>query len=115
MRHKKKGRKFGRERNQRRAFLKGLVRSFVLHGRIETTLPRAKEAQRAAERLVTTAKKGTLSARRSAARVLGPTLANKLFTEISPKFAARAGGYTRITKVRSRGHDRATMVMLEFV
>ncbi|MBI2039103.1 MAG: 50S ribosomal protein L17 [Candidatus Niyogibacteria bacterium] len=114
MRHKKIGRKFGRERNIRKAFLKGLVRSFVLHGRIETTLPRAKETQRLAERLMTAARKGTLDARRRTARVLGPEETKKLF-DMAPKYAVRPGGYTRITKVRTRNHDSATMAVLEFV
>ena len=114
MRHLKQGRKFGRERNQRKAFLKGLVRSFVLSGKIETTLPRAKETQRLAERLVTVAKKGTLAARRNIASAADPEVMQKLF-ELVPKYAARPGGYTRITKVRSRMHDRATMAVLEFV
>ncbi|MBI1957580.1 MAG: 50S ribosomal protein L17 [Candidatus Niyogibacteria bacterium] len=114
MRHKKQGRKFGLEKNERKAFLNGLVRSFVLHGRIETTLPRAKETQRLTERLLTTARKGTLAARRSALRILGPEETKKLF-ELAPKYATRPGGYTRITKIRARSHDRATMAALEFV
>ena len=108
------GRKFGLERNIRKAFLKSLLRSFVAHGRIETTLPRAKETQRLVEHMVTAAKKGTLASRRNVAKVLGAELTKKLFTD-APRFASRAGGYTRITKVRSRAHDRATMAMLEFI
>lgn len=114
MRHQKQGRKFGRERNQRKAFLKGLVRAFILSGKIETTVPRAKETQRLAERLVTSAKKGTVASKRTIISAADPEVMRKLF-ELAPAYAARAGGYTRITKIRARSHDRATMALLEFV
>lgn len=115
MRHKKQGRKFGRVRNQRKALLKGLTRSLIQHERIETTVPRAKETRRIVEKLVTSAKKETLASRREIARVLGRDLTKKLFSDVSPRYKDRPGGYTRIIRTRRRIADWAEMAILEFV
>ena len=114
MRHRVKGRKFGRVRKTRRAFLKSVLRSFVEHEKIETTLARAKSTRILAEKMVTKAKKGGLSRRREIEKMLGPKQTSKIF-EVSSSFKDRRGGYTRITRTRRRNHDQAEMAVLEFV
>ncbi len=114
MRHRAKGRKFGRVRKTRKAFLKSVLRSFVERGKIETTLARAKSTRILAEKLVTKAKKGGLFRLREINSLLGPKQASKIF-EISSSFKNRRGGYTRITRTRRRNHDQAEMAILEFI
>jgi large subunit ribosomal protein L17 len=116
MRHNVAGRLFGRTANQRKALLRGLVASLIEHQRIETTVAKAKETRRLAEKLVTLGKRGDLHAKRLAmARVPNRTLVVKLFDEIAPRFAERNGGYLRIVPTRRRVNDRAQMAVLEFV
>jgi large subunit ribosomal protein L17 len=114
-RHGYQGRKFGRERDQRKALMKGLVTSLIEHGRIETTLPKAKDLRPVAEKLITTAKKGNLASRR---RVISATstlnAANKLVDEIAPQIK-RDSGYLRIVKTDNRRGDNAEMAIVEFV
>ena len=118
MRHGNKNRTLGRVRSQRTALLRGLAVSLIRDGKIKTTEAKAKELRPYAERLVTYAKKGTLAARRQAASVLGEPKAEtitKLFDEIGPKFAKRAGGYTRVIKMgrTAAGRDEAVIEYVE--
>ncbi len=117
MKHHKSIRKFGREKNARNAFIKGLVSSLILNGKIETTLARAKEIRPVAERLVTYGKANTLSSRRMALAKLYNHQAevNKLFNEYAPKYKDVNGGYLRIVKLNPRLSDGAEMAIIEFV
>lgn len=116
MRHNVSGRLFGRTANQRKALLRGLVGSLIEHERIETTVAKAKETRRLAEKLVTLGKRGDLHAKRLAmSRLPNRTLVIKLFDEIAPRFESRNGGYLRIVPTRRRLNDRAHMAVLEFV
>jgi large subunit ribosomal protein L17 len=116
MRHNVAGRLFGRNANQRKALLRGLVLALIEHGRIETTLAKAKEARRLAEKMVTLGIRGDLHAKRLAFSSLpNRTAVAKLFAEIAPRFAGRNGGYLRIVRTRQRVNDRAQMAVLEFI
>lgn len=115
-RHGYKGRKFGRERDQRRALLKGLATSLVLHTKIETTLPKAKELVRYIEKVITKAKKGDLHNRRQVIAALSTQeAANKLVDEIAPQLKGRTSGHVRVTRTRLRVGDGAQMATIEFV
>ena len=115
-RHGYKGRKFGRERDQRRALLKGLATSLVEHGKIETTLPKAKELVRYIEKLITKAKKGDLANRRMVIAGLSTQAAAfKLVDEIAPQLTGRTSGHVRVTRTRLRVGDGAQMASVEFV
>jgi len=115
-RHGYKGRKFGRERDQRRALLKGLATSLVEHGKIETTLPKAKELVRYIEKLITKAKKGDLHNRRLVIAALSTqAAANKLVDEIAPQLTARNSGHVRVERTRLRVGDGAQMATIAFV
>lgn len=115
-RHGYKVRKFGRERDQRRALLKGLATSLVIHGKIETTLPKAKETLRYTEKLITKAKKGDLHNRRQVMAKLGNVdAANKLVDIIAPQLSKRNSGHLRIERTRIRRGDAAQMATIEFV
>ena len=92
-----------------------MVRSFILHGKIETTQAKAKIVRSAAERLVTQARKGTMHARREAARVLDEKALKHLFTVLGPRYKDRRGGYSRIMKRHPRKGDNAKMAVIEFV
>lgn len=108
-------RKFGREFQQRKALLKALLTSLVEHDRIRTTEARAKTLKRAADKLVTTAKKGTVASRRLLLRDIGTKAAAKLSREIAPRYADRHGGYTRVLHMEARTSDAARMALIEFV
>lgn len=115
-RHGYKGRKFGRERDQRRALLKGLASSLIEHGSIETTLPKAKETSRYIEKLITKAKKGDLASRRQViAKVSTQAVAFKLFDEIAPQLTARNSGHVRVKRTRLRVGDGAQLATVSFV
>ncbi|MDN5274505.1 MAG: rplQ [Candidatus Saccharibacteria bacterium] len=115
-RHGYKGRKFGRERDQRRALLKGLATSLVLHTKIETTLPKAKELVRYIEKVITKAKKGDLASRRQVIAALSTQAAAfKLFDEIAPQLTGRTSGHVRVTRTRLRTGDGAQMATIAFV
>jgi large subunit ribosomal protein L17 len=115
-RHGYKGRKFGRERDQRRALLKGLATSLVEHGKIETTLPKAKELVRYIEKLITKAKKGDLSNRRHVIAGLSTQAAAfKLVDEIAPQLKGRTSGHVRVERTRLRVGDGAQMATIAFV
>ncbi len=117
MRHGKEGKKFSRLRGQRTAFLRNLSNDLIRTGAIETTEARAKAIRPKVERLVTFAKKQTLASRRIIlSRVNNAKVADKLYVEYGPRYAARAGGYLRIIKLgKSRKRDGAQMARIEFV
>lgn len=116
MRHNRTLRKLGRTQAHRNMMYRNLVTSLFKHERIQTTAPKAKEARAVAERLITFAKKGDLHARRMAARKVNePVVLQKLFAEIGPRYAERAGGYTRIMRIGPRQGDNAELVILELV
>lgn len=116
MRHLKKVKKLGRDKEHRRALLRNQVISLFTHGKIKTTLPKAKETRRWAEKMITLGKKGTVPARREAFRFLADRkMVNKVFDEIAPLFKERNGGYTRIYRLWRRRGDNAEMAMLELL
>ena len=109
-------RKLGRPTDQRRAMLRNLTTSLLEHGRIETTVTRAKEVKRMADKMVTLGKRGDLHARRQAlAYITKDNVVKSLFDEIAPKYAERQGGYTRIYRVGPRRGDGAEMAVIELV
>ncbi len=116
MRHRKRRKRFGRTTNQRKALFRNLLESLFIHERIETTVAKAKELRRLAERMVTLGKRGDLQARRLALQILpNRSAVAKLFSEIAPRFSDRNGGYTRIVRTRRRLKDQAEMAVIEFV
>jgi large subunit ribosomal protein L17 len=116
MRHRVAGRTFGRRPDQRKALLRGLATALLDHGRIETTVPKAKELRRVVEPLVTLGKRGDLHARRQAAAYLyRPETLQRLFGEIAARFKDRAGGYTRIYRLGQRRGDGAEMCLIELL
>ena len=114
MRDRRKGRIFGREAGQRRAFLQSLANNIVLRESIITTEARAKELRTFVEPLITTAKEGTLAARRALASTLSKEAATKLYRD-REKFAGRAGGYLRLTKMDRRLSDGSPMTKVELL
>ena len=115
MRHQRVMKKFGRSTKHRKMLMKGLVTNLILAESIKTTLPKAKEARKDADRIVTVAKKGDLAARRLAAsRLLNPKAVQKLFDKIAPSMKDRKGGYTRIVKLGTRKGDAAEMCILQW-
>jgi large subunit ribosomal protein L17 len=117
MSQRAKPRAFNRPANQRRALLRSLARSLVLHERISTTEAKAKELRPFVERLVTYSKKNTLASRRLAiSRLQDEEAVKKLFDAIGPRYADRAGGYTRVIKRAKRGaNDARKMAYIAFV
>ena len=115
-RHGYKGRKFGRERDQRAALIKGLASALVDHGAIETTLPKAKSVVPYTEKLITKAKRGDLHSRRQVISSLNTlATANKLVDEIAPKLTHRVSGHLRIEKIGTRRGDNSDMARVSFV
>lgn len=115
-RHGNQGRKFHRERDQRRALIKGLADSLIKYESIETTLPKAKEIVPYVEKLITKAKKGDLHNRRLVIADLQTVAsAHKLVDEIAPKLATRNSGHLRIERTRSRRGDNAQLARVSFV
>jgi large subunit ribosomal protein L17 len=116
MRHRKAGRKFGRNSSNRAAMFKNQVQSLLEYERIETTVPRAKEVRGIAERLITLGKRGGLHSVRLVERLVRKkSVITKLFTELAPRFKDRPGGYTRIVRTRRRLGDGAPMGFLELL
>jgi large subunit ribosomal protein L17 len=116
MRHNRDGRKLNRSSSHRKAMLCNMVVSLFAKERIHTTTAKAKEAKRLAERMITFARRGDLSARRHVAKtVRDPDVLRKLFDEIAPRYAERPGGYTRVIKKGTRRGDRAGMAILELL
>lgn len=109
-------RKLGRPTAHRKAMLRNQVTSLLRSGRIETTVTRAKETQRMAEKMITLGKRGDLHARRQVlAYVYDEDVVKKLFDEVAPKYAERNGGYTRVLKVGPRRGDGSEMAIIELV
>lgn len=116
MRHRKAGFKLQRNPSARRALLRGLTTSVILHERIETTVTKAKAVRPKVEQVITLAKRDTLHARRQAAAYLfEPRAVKKLFDTIGPRFADRQGGYTRIMRLGTRSGDGAEIAILELL
>ena len=116
MRHKKKGRKLGRKVGNRKALLMNLACQLIVHKKIKTTDPKAKELRTYIEPLVTLAKKNSLHSRRLVIKKIPKkNIVRILFEEIAPMFSDRPGGYTRITKLGYRDNDRAPVSVIEFV
>ncbi len=116
MRHLKNHRRLGRATDQRIALLRSQMDSLFRHNRIKTTLEKAKETSRIAEKMITLAKRGDLAARRLVLRdIHDPDLVGHIFTEIAPRYKAREGGYTRIVHAGQRRGDAAQMAILELI
>ena len=116
MRHLNAGRKLNRSSSHRRALLRNLVTSLLQHEHLQTTDAKAKELRRWAERMITLGKRNTLHARRQAlAFVRKREVVAKLFDDIAPRFSARPGGYTRVTKLGIRRGDAAPVSIIELV
>ena len=116
MRHKIAGRKLSRNSAHREALIENLVTALFRHERIRTTVAKAKEARRTAEKMITLAKQNTLHARRLAsATVRDKEVLRKLFGPLAERFAHRPGGYTRIVRAGWRSGDAAEMAYLELV
>ncbi|MBF1050653.1 MAG: 50S ribosomal protein L17 [Peptostreptococcaceae bacterium] len=109
-------RKLGRKTSHRNLMLRNLTTDVLKHGKITTTVTRAKETRRMAEKMITLGKKGDLNSRRAAlAYITDEEVVKKLFSEIAPKYEERNGGYTRIIKLGERRGDSAPMSILELV
>mgnify|MGYP000926545258 CR=1 FL=1 len=116
MRHHRIAKKFGRSTSHRKALMSSLVTNLILQSSIKTTLPKAKQARKDAEKMVTLARKGTLAARRLAAsRLQQPKAVQMLFDSVVPAMDGRKGGYTRILKLSQRTSDGAEMCLLQWV
>lgn len=109
-------RKLGRRTDHRQAMLRNQVQSLFEHGRITTTVTRAKETQRMAEKMITLGKRNTLHTKRQAMAFLYKReTVEKLFTELAPNYSERSGGYTRVIKIGPRQGDGSEMAILELV
>lgn len=116
MRHLTDHRKLGRSRAHRLAMFRNMLCSLIRYGRIQTTLPKAKELRCLADRLVTFGKRGTIDAKRRARRfVQDKEVLIKLFQDLAPRFSNRKGGYTRILKLNFRQGDQAPMALIEYL
>jgi large subunit ribosomal protein L17 len=116
MRHRRAGKKLGRDASHRKALYANLAGSLIEHGRIKTTEAKAKAVKPFAEQMITLGKRGDLHARRLAlAELRSQDVVHVLFAEVAPRFADRPGGYTRIVKLGPRQGDAADMVFLELV
>ncbi len=116
MRHRKAGRKLNRTASHRKAMLRNMVTSLLEHERIVTTVPKAKETRRIAEKMITLGKRGDLHSRRQAMTYIrSKVIVNKLFDEIVEQYADRQGGYTRIIRTGNRYGDAAPMAIVELV
>ena len=116
MRHKKAGRRFGRNTSNRRAMVRSMVTSLLDHERIVTTTPKAKEVRKVVDKMITLGKRGDLHARRQALSFIqDKNVVAKLFNELGPEYKERPGGYTRIIQTGNRLGDCAPMAILELV
>ncbi len=116
MRHKVVGRKLGRNASHRKAMFRNMVTSLLEHERIVTTVPKAKEVRRVAEKMITLGKRGDLHARRQAMTYIrSKEVVAKLFDDLSEQYADRQGGYTRIIRTGTRSGDAAPMAIIELV
>ncbi len=116
MRHNKKGSVLGREKAHREAMLRNLAQSVILYEQVNTTLAKAKTVKPLVEKLITLGRNKTLNSRRALARVLTVESAiNKVLEELGPRYAKRAGGYTRIIKLGQRAGDGAPVAQLQLI
>lgn len=116
MRHRKAGRKFGRDSGHRQAMFSNMAAALIRHEQIVTTLPKAKDLRRVVEKYITLAKKGDLHSRRlAAARLRDDDMVKKLFEVLGPRYAERPGGYTRVLKAGFRYGDSAPRAVIELV
>jgi large subunit ribosomal protein L17 len=116
MRHQRTGKKLGRDSAHRRALYANLAGALIEHGRIKTTVTKAKAVKPLAEQMITLGRRGDLHARRQAVAVLrSKDIVHMLFDEVGPKYAERPGGYTRIIRLGPRQGDSAEMCYLELV
>jgi large subunit ribosomal protein L17 len=116
MRHRRAGRKLGRDSAHRKALYANLASALIEHGRIRTTEAKAKEVGPIVEEMITLGKRGDVAAHRQAVAFLrSKSVAHILFAEIAPRFADRPGGYTRVVKIGPRQGDAAPMAYLELV
>ena len=116
MRHHQSGKKLGRDSAHRKALYANLAGALIEHGRIKTTVTKAKAVKPIAEQMITLGRRGDLAARRRAvAELRVPGHRKKLFDEVAPRFADRPGGYSRIIKIGQRQGDAAEMAYLELV
>ena len=116
MRHRRSGRKLGRDASHRKALYANLTASLIEHGRIKTTVAKAKEVRPVAEEMITLGRRGDVPARRQALKFLrSQDVVHKLFSEVGPRFSDRPGGYSRIVKLGPRQGDAAEMAYLELV
>lgn len=116
MRHKVDKHTFGRKQGPRKALIRGLVDALVEHGRIKTTLPKAKELRRYVEKAITIGKKGDVASRRNlASKYPNKNTVKTIVDDLSVRFKERPGGYTRIIKAGNRTGDMAPMALIEFV
>ena len=116
MRHRRAGKKLGRDSAHRKALYSNLAGALIEHGRIKTTEAKAKAVKPFAEQMITLGKRGDLHARRLAlAELRSQFVVHQLFSDVAPRFADRPGGYTRIVKLGPRQGDAANMVYLELV
>lgn len=108
--------KLSKNASHRWAMLRTMATQLLQYGRIETTLPKARQLSKVADRLITYAKRGTAGSRMQATRIVRSTdMIDKLFKEIAPRYTHRDGGYTRVLRSRKRYGDNATMAFIEYV
>jgi large subunit ribosomal protein L17 len=116
MRHHRSGKKLGRDASHRKALYANLVGALIEHGRIKTTVTKAKAVKPFAEQMITLGRRGDLHARRQAmAHLRSQEVVHKLFAEVAPRFEGRPGGYSRIVRIGPRPGDAAEMAFLELV
>ena len=116
MRHLNQGRKLNRTHEHRKALFKNMANALIKHEQIVTTLPKAKELKRVADKLISLGKKGGLHRRRQAyAQLRDDAMVAKLFNDLGPRYESRPGGYTRVLKAGYRHGDNAPMAVIELV
>ena len=116
MRHHKSGRKLGRDASHRKALYANLTGALIEHGRIKTTIAKAKEVRPIAEQMITLGRRGGVHSRRQALKFLrSQDVVHKLFDDVGPRFKDREGGYSRIVRIGPRLGDAAEMAYLELV
>ena len=116
MRHHRAGKKLGRDASHRKALYANLAGALIQHGRIKTTVTKAKAVRPIAEQMITLGRRGDLHARRQAMAFLrSQEVVHRLFAEVAPRFAGREGGYSRIVRIGPRPGDAAEMAFLELV
>ena len=116
MRHRKAGKRLGRNSSHLQAMMRNMVTSLFEHERIVTTTPKAKELRKLADKMITLAKRGDLHARRQALSVIrSKKVVDKLFTKLRDEYMGRNGGYTRIIRTGNRSGDAASMAIIELV